>query len=88
MPMSWFTGIVLYVLIWWITLFAVLPFDVKPIADADAVTGWRGAPQQPMIGRKVIATTLIAALLWGACYLVVTSGWISFRTGWLALPED
>ncbi len=56
--MDWFTGIVLYVLIWWTTLFAVLPFGTKPVADADPTTGWRGAPERAVhLPRKVIATT-------------------------------
>jgi predicted secreted protein len=36
------------------------------------------------MGRKVLATTLVSALIWGVCYLLITSPWLSFRTGWLA----
>jgi predicted secreted protein len=86
--MHWFTAFVLYVIIWWTVLFAVLPVGTRPVADADAATGWRGAPAKPMIGRKVLATTLIAALLWGGAMLVIQSGWVSFRSGWLALPDQ
>jgi Protein of unknown function (DUF1467) len=28
--MGWVTGIILYVLVWWVTLFAVLPLWVTP----------------------------------------------------------
>jgi predicted secreted protein len=86
--MNWFTGTVLYVLIWWTALFAVLPFGTRPQAEADPVSGWRGAPQRPHLLRKVIATTLLAGLIWLGCYLLIRSGWISFRHGWLALPEQ
>ena len=48
--MNWFTGVVLYVLIWWTALFAVLPFGTRPVADADPPTGWRGVPAQPRMG--------------------------------------
>jgi predicted secreted protein len=85
--MNWFTAVVLFVLVWWTILFAVLPFGTRPVADADAVTGWRGAPTKPMMGRKLIATTLISLVVWGAIMLLIYSGWISFRSGWLALPE-
>ena len=44
--MGWFTGVVLYVLIWWVVLFAVLPFGTKAVSEADAASGWRGAPAQ------------------------------------------
>ena len=37
------TAIALYFVIWWISLFAVLPIGTSPVADADSQTGWRGA---------------------------------------------
>ena len=86
--MNWFTGCVMYALIWWTVLFAVLPIGVHPIAEADEKTGWRGAPERPRIGLKVIATTVAAAVIWVGAYLLITSDWFSFRHGWLALPPD
>jgi predicted secreted protein len=85
---GWFTGTVLYVLIWWVVLFAVLPVGTRPVAGADAQSGWRGAPARPRILAKAIATTLIAALVWLGCYALITSPWLSFRHGWLAMPQD
>lgn len=73
------TGGVVYVLIWWVVLFAVLPFGTRPVADADPVTGWRGAPARPLLLRKAIATTLISAILWAGAYVVITGPWLSFR---------
>ena len=84
--MNWFTGVVLYVLIWWTMLFAVLPFGTRPVPEADEHTGWRGAPARPRFWRTVIATTLVAAVVFAAAYWLVTSDWISFRHGWLAMP--
>ncbi len=86
--MNWFTGCVLYVLIWWTALFAVLPIGVRPVEEADDQTGWRGAPARPRIAMKALATTIIAAVIWVCAYLLITSDWISFRHGWLALPPD
>uniref|UniRef100_A0A8J4HBC6 DUF1467 family protein n=1 Tax=Acidicaldus sp. TaxID=1872105 RepID=A0A8J4HBC6_9PROT len=86
--MGWFTDLVLYVLIWWVLLFAVLPFGVRPEADPDARSGWRGAPAQPYLGRKVLATTLLATLVWGGCMAVIESSWLSFRHGILAAPDN
>ena len=77
--MSGFTAFVLYTLIWWTVLFAVLPFGTRPVADADPATGWRGAPERPLIGRKLLATTLISAVLWGAAMWIIRSDWWSFR---------
>jgi predicted secreted protein len=84
--MSWFTGAVLYVLIWWTVLFAVLPWGTRPVAEADEATGWRGVPAQPRMALKVLATTLVAAVIWVLCALLIESSWLSFRSGWLALP--
>jgi predicted secreted protein len=86
--MTWFTCVVLYVLIWWTALFAVLPIGTRPSADPDPSSGWRGAPADPRLGRKLLATTLLAAAIWAGCYAVIRSDWLSFRSGWLALPPD
>ena len=43
-------------------------------------TGWRGAPERPLIGRKLLATTAhLRSVLWGAAMLVIRSDWWSFR---------
>ena len=86
MQINWFTAFVLYVIVWWTVLFAVLPIGTHPVADADAATGWRGAPAQPRMIRKALLTTAISAVIWAVFMLVAESGWISFRDGWLALP--
>jgi len=78
---SGFTAFVVYTLIWWTVLFAVLPFGTRPVADPDAATGWRGAPERPLIGRKLLATTVISAVLWGVAMLIIWSDWWSFRPG-------
>jgi predicted secreted protein len=85
--MNWFTAAVVYVLIWWTVLFAILPIGTQPVADADPTTGWRGAPATARIGRKFLWTTLVATLLWAIAMVLITSGWISFRRGWLYLPD-
>jgi predicted secreted protein len=86
--MNWFTGVVLYVLIWWTALFAVLPIGTRPVEDADEATGWRGAPQKPQLLRKVIITTVVAAVVWFGAWLLITSPYVSFRHGWFAAPQD
>jgi predicted secreted protein len=86
--MGWFTAVVLYFLIWWIVLFAVLPIGTRPDAEPDAASGWRGTPVKPRLGRKLIATSLVAAVVWGGCVALVESNWLSFRHGWLALHDE
>lgn len=86
--MSVFTGMIVYALIWWTALFAVLPIGTRPDPEGDpAAGGWRGAPERPLLLRKMVATTLVSAVLWLGVYALVESDWISFRSGWFALPE-
>jgi predicted secreted protein len=82
--MNWFTGFVLFVIIWWTALFAVLPIGTKPVPHADAKSGWRGAPEQPKILKKVIITTIVACILWTGSYLLIQSDYVSFRHGFFA----
>ena len=77
--MNWFTAFVLYVMIWWVVLFAVLPFGTRPVAEPDGATGWRGAPARPLMARKLVATTVISVLVWAAALAVIRSPWLSFR---------
>jgi predicted secreted protein len=87
--MNWFAGVVVYVLIWWVALFAVLPIGTRPDAAGDlAAGGWRGAPVQARIGRKMLWTTVLATALWLVAYALITSNTLSFRSGPLALPGN
>jgi predicted secreted protein len=76
--MGWVTGIVVYILVWWVTLFAILPLWVTPSAPDD-VGGPAGAPQNPMLVRKLALTTAVAAVIWLGIYIVVHEPWFSFR---------
>lgn len=84
--MHWFSGVVLFVIVWWVCLFAVLPIGTRPQQNADDTSGWRGAPQAPLIWRKVMWTTVVAIVVWLGCYAVISSDYLSFRHGVLALP--
>lgn len=86
--MNWFTGIVLFVMIWWTALFAVLPFGARPVNQADSNSGWRGAPENPRLFRKVVITTIVACVLWAGAYWVIQSDYVSFRHGIFAEPDD
>jgi predicted secreted protein len=76
--MNWATGIAVYVCIWWVVVFAVLPWGVRPPSDALPGTD-PGAPADPRLLHKALITTAIATLLWIAFFLVERSDLISFR---------
>jgi predicted secreted protein len=76
--MGWVSGIALYIVIWWTAIFAVLPWGVRQVEDPE--TGHdRGAPQNPMLLKKALWTSLVAGVIWFGVYLVVTSDLLSFR---------
>jgi len=69
--MSLVGGIAIFFVIWWLCLFVVLPFGVTSQDEIDAVAPGSepGAPHQPFIVRRVLATTVLASLVFGAAYL-------------------
>ncbi len=77
--MGWVTGIVVYVLVWWVTLFAVLPLWVTP-AEPDDPGHAAGAPRQPRLLLKAAITTAVAAVIWLGIWLLVRSPYLSFRS--------
>lgn len=63
--MSWPLGLATYFTFWWVSLFAVLPLGVKSIHEDDAEVAEgveKAAPVAPRMGRKVVITSLVAAV--------------------------
>ena len=58
-------GLALYFVIWWVLLFAVLPFGVRSQAESgEVVQGSEpGAPALPALREKAIWTTLVASVV-------------------------
>nr|WP_246388904.1 DUF1467 family protein [Microvirga mediterraneensis] len=58
-------GLALYFVIWWILLFAVLPFGIRSQAETgEVVQGSEpGAPVLPELREKAIWTTLVASVV-------------------------
>ena len=75
--MSFLSGFAIYFIIWWLTLFTTLPFGVKSQEDVQPGND-PGAPAQPMIVRKLIATSVISGIIFAAIYWAVDSGLIDF----------
>lgn len=58
-------GLALYFVIWWILLFAVLPFGIRSqVETGEVVRGSEpGAPALPALREKAIWTTLVASVV-------------------------
>lgn len=71
--MNWFTAIASYIVIWWVVIFAVLPFWVRSqLEDGDVAPGSEpGAPADPQIAKKLIVTSGVAFVFWLALFVVV-----------------
>lgn len=77
--MNWIVGIGMYVVIWWITIFAVLPWGVK-LAPKDDPGHAAGAPANPRLLFKAAITTVVAGVIWLIVYWAVNADLIDFRS--------
>lgn len=69
--MGWFTGIVVFLITWWVLLFTVLPFGHERDEN--------GTPKFANIKKKFIWTTGITIVVWIAIYLIIDAEIISFQ---------
>ena len=76
--MSWATGLMVYLVIWWTILFAVLPLGVRRVENPGRGQD-PGAPERPQLLRKAIITSLVAAVLWLGFYVLHQADFFSFR---------
>jgi predicted secreted protein len=75
---GWATGIAVYVLIWFVSLFTVLPIGANRSANPAPGTP-ESAPDNPRLLFKFALTTVIAAVLWLILYAAIRADLISFR---------
>ena len=66
-------SIAIYFTIWWIILFAILPWGVRSLHEegGGAPGTDPGAPVHPQLLRKVVWTTLAAAVIFAVLWAVV-----------------
>lgn len=76
--MTWVSGVMVYLVVWWVVLFTVLPWGVRP-PDTPQPGNAPSAPERPRLWLKAGITTALAALVWLAIYGIVESDLISLR---------
>ncbi len=72
------TGVVSFIIIWWLVLFTVLPWGIQSNANP-AIGEDRGAPVRARIFMKAIVTTGITCVLWGMLFGAIELNIFSFR---------
>ncbi len=71
------TAIAIYFLIWWIVLFAVLPWGVRAQGEESPPGTDPGAPSLPRLLSKVIWTTVVTTVVWGLCAWAYVRGYVT-----------
>jgi len=66
------TAIAIYFLIWWVVLFAVLPWGVRAQGEAGAPGTDPGAPVVSNLRMKLLWTTIVSLIIFAACWFVYT----------------
>lgn len=71
--MSWPLGIALFFVVWWIVLFAVLPFGVRTQQETGEVVPGTpaSAPQVFRLARVFMINTLVAIVVFAVIWLAI-----------------
>ena len=65
--MSLFLGVAIYIILWWLSFFAMLPIGAQSLHEAgeEGAPGIeRGAPRAPRLLMKALWAAGVAAILW------------------------
>ena len=75
------TGFAIYFVLWWVVLFLTLPFGVRSQhEDGEGVAGTDpGAPIASQMGRKLIWTTIISAIIFAVAMAASNAGYLNIE---------
>ena len=72
-------SLIIYVLIWWIVFFALLPIDVNREKKGNIRGIDAGAPENPKIIKKFVYSTLITSIIFIIIFLLVKYEYLNIR---------
>ena len=75
-------SIIVYVLIWWIIFFSLLPVGIQSKKEKfiEKIEGIDpGAPNNPKIGKKFLITTIITSIIFIVIYYLVKFDLLNLR---------
>ena len=75
-------SIIIYVIIWWVIFFSVLPIGIQ--SNKEVFKGKLGgidpgAPKNPKIGKKFLITTIITSIIFIVIYYLVEFDLLNLR---------
>ena len=74
------TGLaIVYIIIWWIVFFTILPIDVNRNRKFLIPANDRGAPENPKMLKKFVYCTLITSFIFLIIYILIKYEYINLR---------
>ena len=74
------TGLaIIYIIIWWIVFFAILPMDVNRVKTVKIEGEDPGSPENPKIFKKFIYCTSITSIIFVIIYLLIKYEYLNLR---------
>ncbi len=79
MPIT--TAVAIFFLIWWVVLFAVLPWGIRSQHEGGEIVPGTdpGAPAIPNLGRKLLWTTRVSVAIFAVCYVAYVDRLVSLE---------
>ena len=72
-------SLIIFVLIWWIIFFSLLPIDVDR-KHKEMIEGVdKGSPENPKIIKKIIYTTIITSIIFIGIFMLVKYDYLNLR---------
>ena len=72
-------SLIIFVLIWWIIFFSLLPIDVDRKHKEMVEGADKGSPENPKIIKKIIYTTIITSIIFIGIFMLVKYDYLNLR---------
>ena len=74
------TGLaIIYIIIWWIVFFAILPIDVNRVKKVKIDGEDPGSPENPKILKKFVNCTAITTIIFSIIFLLIKFEYLNLR---------
>ena len=74
------TGLaIIYIIIWWIIFFAILPIDVNRAKTVKIDGEDPGSPENPKMFKKFLYCTVISSVIYSTIFLLIKFEYLNLR---------